>query len=55
MFRSTRGVAVGIGGRVGARRYVATAVVIAFSAVAMPAIAVGQNDPLVMVTEESGV
>jgi ribosome-associated toxin RatA of RatAB toxin-antitoxin module len=55
MFRSPSGVAVGIGGRADARRYVATAVVIAFSAVAMPAIAVGQNDPLVRVTEDAGV
>ena len=55
MFRSRSGVVVGIGGRVIARRLVVAAAVVAFGAVAMPAIALAQNDPLVTVTEDSGL
>jgi ribosome-associated toxin RatA of RatAB toxin-antitoxin module len=55
MFRNTQAATAKAGGRSGARRLVVTAALVAFGAVAMPAIAVAQNDPPVTVTEDNGV
>ncbi len=43
------------GGRVSARRLVSTATMILIGALAVPAVAVPQNDPVVTVSEERGV
>lgn len=55
MFRDIHGSAVKAGGRAGARRLLATAAVIVFSAVARPATAAAQNDPAVTVSQDAGV
>jgi len=54
MFRSIGRVGGHVGGRAGARRLVVTAALVAFSAIAIPAIVVAQNEPLVTVTEDNG-
>lgn len=55
MFRDCRGAAVNTGGRSGARRLIATAALTVASAVALPAVAVPQNDPPVTVNEDRGI
>jgi len=55
MFRNIGSVAGNVGGRAGARRFVVTIVLVAVTAVAMPLIAVAQNDPPVTVTEDNGI
>jgi ribosome-associated toxin RatA of RatAB toxin-antitoxin module len=55
MFRNTGTLAAHVGGRSGARRLVVTVALVAFGAVAMPAIAVPQDAPPVTVTEHNGV
>ena len=54
MFRNTQDAAK-LGGRSGARRLVVTVGLIVFSAAALPATAVPQNDPRVTVTKDNGV
>ena len=55
MFRITRRLAGQPGGRSGARRRVATAALILVGGVALPAVAIPQNDPPVTVNEDGGV
>jgi ribosome-associated toxin RatA of RatAB toxin-antitoxin module len=54
MFRNTQDAAK-VGGRSGARRLLVTVALIAFSAAAVPAMAVPQNDPPVTVAEDNGI
>src|SRR5688572_26329246 len=54
MFGNIGGLAGHAGGRAGARRLVVSVAWLAFSVVAMPAVASTQNDPPVTVTEENG-
>lgn len=55
MFRNTRSLAAKVGGRPSARRLGAALALIAFSAMAVPAMAIPQKDPPVAVTEDNGV
>ncbi len=55
MFRNSCRLAAQIGGRSGARRLVITVALTAFSAAAVPAMALPPNDPPVTVTEDHGV
>src|SRR3990170_170507 len=55
MFRNTQTPAAKVGGRSDARRLLGSVALIVFSAVALQAMAVPQNDPRVTVTEDNGI